>query len=167
MDARAADAPAACLSCELVAGRRSSPGGVIVEDDYFHVHQDVGVALPGFVIVASRRHYRGWDAMSAQEAASFAVLVPQVRRAQREALGVVEAYYFLQEDTRHHFHLWMLPRLPWMDAFGPAPASLPQVLRHAHERMNTPDHWHAAADAAQRLRLALQAHATNPGALPA
>ena len=47
----------ACLSCDIPSGNRSEPGGVLYEDDYWHVGGAAGPAVwTGFVIVRLKRH---------------------------------------------------------------------------------------------------------------
>jgi diadenosine tetraphosphate (Ap4A) HIT family hydrolase len=123
-----------CLACAIVQGRITPPGGPIVVTEHFHAHQDVAYPVPGMVIVAARRHYTALDEMTTEEAAGFIALVRRVRRAQRQALGLDYVYYFYNEDTRHHFHLWMMPRLPWMTAFGASIESVRPALRSAAEQ---------------------------------
>jgi hypothetical protein len=50
-----------CLSCAIVAGRTATVGGVILETPHFHAHQDYKYPIPGFVILATKRHVRCMD----------------------------------------------------------------------------------------------------------
>ena len=46
-----------CMSCDILAGRRTPPGGVICEDDYWHVDSVVSPVLwRGFLVVKLKRH---------------------------------------------------------------------------------------------------------------
>jgi hypothetical protein len=45
-----------CLSCDILSGKLSPPGGVIYEDDYWHVDSVIGpVVWRGFLIVKLTR----------------------------------------------------------------------------------------------------------------
>src|SRR5512145_1452631 len=107
-----------CLSCQIVHGKRVPLGGTIVETKTFHAHQDVAYPVPGLVIVAARRHVMCLDEFTYEETNELLPLLSRIRCAQREALGVEHVYYFYNEDTLAHFHLWMVPRHAWMRQFG-------------------------------------------------
>jgi len=125
-----------CLSCALTSGLIKPTGGVIVETENFHVHQDVAYPIPGLVIVASKRHMYCLDELTKEELNEYINLVQNIRKAQRIKLGIEVVYYFYNEDTTHHFHLWMVPRYEWMKEFGNSVESLRPVLLHARNNMN-------------------------------
>ncbi len=141
-----------CLSCALVEGVMEPAGGVVCESRYFHAHQDVAYPVPGLVIVAAKRYYKALDEMTEEESHDLIRTVRLIRRAQREALGVGAVYYFYNEDTTHHFHLWMVPRYEWMRPFGRSVESLRPALLHAREQMSDPKSVGEVWRAAERLR---------------
>jgi diadenosine tetraphosphate (Ap4A) HIT family hydrolase len=143
-----------CLACAIVAGRIAAPGGAIVETAHFHAHQDVAYPVPGMVIVASKRHFKALDEMTADEATDFIAVVRRIRGAQRSVLDIEIVYYFYNEDTRHHFHLWMMPRLPWMAEFGSSVESVRPALKSAAERAR-PEDREQVSRAVDQLRRAL------------
>jgi diadenosine tetraphosphate (Ap4A) HIT family hydrolase len=145
-----------CLGCAIARGDVAPPGGAIVETARFHAHQDVSCPIPGFVILATRRHVRCFDELTDDEAAEHGRLVRRLRAAQRAVLGAEHVYYFLNEDTRHHFHSWLLPRLGWMDAFGRYVESVRPILTHAREHLNGPEQRAEVERVATRLREYLQ-----------
>lgn len=126
----------ACLSCALTSGLIQPEGGVIVETEHFHAHQDVAYPIKGLVILASKRHFKCLDEMRDEEIFEYTFLLKKIRAAQRKALGIEYVYYFYNEDTTHHFHTWMVPRYKWMDRFGRSVESLRPVLRHARNELN-------------------------------
>lgn len=146
-----------CLSCAIVRGERPTLGGTIAETAAFHAHQDVAYPIPGLVIVASRRHVKALDELSDAEAAEFIAFVRKIRARQREVLGIDCVYYFYNEDTSHHFHMWMVPRYDWMTQFGRSVESLRPVLLHARDHMNSPEAFAEVARCATALRNALSA----------
>jgi diadenosine tetraphosphate (Ap4A) HIT family hydrolase len=126
-----------CLSCAITSGLVKPIGGVIYEDEYFHVHQDVAYPIPGLVILASKRHFYRMDELTAVEATRYITLIQRIRGAQSTCLGIDHVYYFYNEDTTHHFHLWMVPRYEWMGQFGSSVESLRPSLVHARNAMNS------------------------------
>ncbi len=125
-----------CLSCAITSGQVKPNGGVVIETDYFHAHQDVAYPIKGLVILASKRHIRCMDELNDEEKIDYINLLTKIRKAQRTVLGIEYVYYFYNEDTTHHFHTWMVPRYEWMNAFGRSVESLRPVLRHARNMLN-------------------------------
>ncbi|WP_102029522.1 HIT family protein [Salirhabdus sp. Marseille-P4669] len=126
-----------CLSCAITSGVIEPDGGVIVETEHFHAHQDVAYPIKGLIILASKRHIFSFDELTEEEKLDYIHLLTKLRKAQREVLGIEYVYYFYNEDTTHHFHTWMVPRYDWMGDFGRSVESLRPVLLHARKERNT------------------------------
>jgi len=124
-----------CLSCAITSGM-VEPDGVVIETVHFHAHQDVAYPIKGLIILASKRHIYGFDELTEEEKMDYINLLTEIRKAQREVLGIEHVYYFYNEDTTHHFHTWMVPRYEWMNDFGRSVESLRPVLHHARNEMN-------------------------------
>lgn len=143
-----------CLSCEISSGRRAIEGGAIYETEHFHAHQDVAYPVPGLVIVASKRHFRSLLDMNKAETLEFLPLVQRLRRAQ-EQVGIQFVYYFYNEDTKHHFNFWMVPRYQWMAQFGKSIEAVRPALIHARDCMNSDEELSAVTWTAAKLRAAM------------
>ncbi|MCM3317462.1 diadenosine tetraphosphate hydrolase [Rummeliibacillus stabekisii] len=126
-----------CLSCALTSGLIELDGGVVIETEYFHAHQDVAYPIKGLIILASKRHIKCFDELTEAEKLDYINLLTKIRKAQREVLGIENVYYFYNEDTTHHFHTWMVPRYEWMYQFGRSVESVRPVLLHARNNMNS------------------------------
>lgn len=144
-----------CLSCEITSGQRNIGDGFIYENEYFHAHQDVAYPVAGQVIVVAKRHFKLLTEMSSAEMAAFLPLVQQIRQQQLIVLGIEHVYYFYNEDTTHHFHLWMVPRYDWMSQFGKSVEAVRPALYHARDKMNSEAHRLAVTQAAQKLKYAM------------
>lgn len=145
-----------CLSCAITSGLIEPTGGVIIETKHFHAHQDIAYPISGLVIVASKRHIYSLDELTKDELIEYISLVQEIRRAQRRELGIEQVYYFYNEDTTHHFHLWMVPRYSWMNEFGRSVESLRPVLLHANNKINNKEHLHNVLESIELLRNALK-----------
>ncbi|WP_104667559.1 HIT family protein [Ensifer adhaerens] len=145
-----------CVSCEVTSGRRQPRGGPIFETEHFHAHQDVAYPVPGQVIVAAKRHFTLLTDMTSDETSEFLPLVQRLRKQQQEQLGIEHVYYFYNEDTSHHFHLWMVPRYPWMTKFGKSIDAVRPALLHARDNMSSEIELAAVAAASEKLRRAMQ-----------
>ncbi len=141
-----------CLSCAITGGIIEPTGGVIFETEYFHAHQDVAYPIPGLVILASKRHIHCMDELTSLEASQYIELIQRIRRAQRQELGIQHVYYFYNEDTTHHFHLWMVPRYDWMKQFGSSVESLRPAMLHARNSMNDEENLSRVIECISRLR---------------
>jgi diadenosine tetraphosphate (Ap4A) HIT family hydrolase len=148
-----------CLSCELVNGIRQSTGGTIHETDLFHAHQDFAYPIPGLVILAARRHFYCMDELSNEEADELMSLLRRIRGVQRQVLGIEHVYYFYNEDTSHHFHVWMVPRYEWMRQFGKSVQAVRPSLIHSREHMATESNLKVVQACVAKLREALSAEA--------
>ena len=145
-----------CLSCAITSGLIEPTGGVIIETEHFHVHQDVAYPIPGLVILASKRHFYCMDELTVEERLEYIDLICRIRDAQRRLLGIEKVYYFYNEDTTHHFHLWIVPRYKWMYEFGHSVESLRPVLLHARNNLNNKENMNRVIDAIDKLREGLR-----------
>ncbi|MDR4945500.1 HIT family protein [Neobacillus cucumis] len=145
-----------CLSCAITSGLVEPDGGVVVETEHFHAHQDVAYPIKGLIILASKRHIYGFDELTEEEKYNYIYLLTKIRKAQREVLGIEHVYYFYNEDTTHHFHTWMVPRYEWMNEFGRSVESVRPVLRHARNEMNDGENIKEVIEAIDMLTNALR-----------
>jgi len=129
-----------CLSCALTSGLIEPDGGVVLETQYFHAHQDVAYPIKGLIILASKRHVKCLDELTEAEQLDYIRVLSMIRKAQRKVLGIEHVYYFYNEDTSHHFHTWMVPRYEWMYDFGRSIESVRPVLLHARHNLNDEAH---------------------------
>lgn len=130
---------AGCLGCEIAGGERVPPGGMIFETEHFLLHQDPDVPLPGFLIIATKRHVQSILQLSRAEAVELAGLVYDARAAlwQEDILDVT----LVQEERSGHFHLWLFPRYAWMNKLFPASlSSIRAVMAYVKEHRNSPAH---------------------------
>ena len=145
-----------CLSCALTSGLVEPDGGVIVETEHFHAHQDVAYPIEGLVILASKRHIKCLDELTDEERLDYINTMTKIMKAQREILGIDYVYYFYNEDTTHHFHTWLVPRYEWMKEFGRSVESLRPVLLHARNHRNTDENHQKVMSSIGALRNALK-----------
>lgn len=145
-----------CLSCALTSGLIHPDGGVIIETEHFHAHQDVAYPIEGLVILASKRHIKCFDELTDAEKLDYINLLTKIRKAQRDTLGIEYVYYFYNEDTSHHFHTWLVPRYDWMYDFGRSVESVRPVLLHARNNMNDEENRRKVITAIEALKKELK-----------
>lgn len=144
-----------CLSCALTSGLVEPDGGVILETEHFHAHQDIAYPIEGLVILASKRHIKCLDELTDKERLEYINIMTAIRKAQREVLGIDYVYYFYNEDTTHHFHTWLVPRYDWMNEFGRSVESVRPVLLYARNHRNTIENNQKVMKAIGDLKTAL------------
>ncbi len=100
-----------CTACELLAGRREVPGGLLWRGDGLALHAlDGPCPIPGWLVLTAERHCRALHDLDAGAAAALGTVAQRVARAQRERLGAEHVYLFAIGDLLHHFHLHLVPR---------------------------------------------------------
>lgn len=92
------------------------------------------------------------DELTNEERLEFILLIHKLRSEQRKRLGIEKVYYFYNEDTTHHFHLWKVPRCEWMYQFGNSVESLRPALLHARNNMNDDENMKSVEEGVSMLR---------------
>lgn len=129
-----------CIACSTLNQTQNPTNKfLIAKSKYFRAEQDYEVPIPGFVIVASNRHFYSVDEMSEAEQADFIRFVASVRKAMRQVLNIDYVQMILNERTASsHFHLWLFPRYDWMEEkFGTKLDSIEEIMRFAKETMKS------------------------------
>ena len=71
----------------------------------------------------------------------------------REKLDIQTVYLVQEEDTSHHFHLWVFPRYEWMvEKFGRKIQSVRPIMEYAREHMKTKDNLKKVDDATKKMK---------------
>ena len=143
----------ACLGCAIQKGEVESSGGSIASSKYFDAHQDYEIPIPGFVILASKRHLQSVDEFSEEEQRDFIEFLCRLRKGLRKALDVKVVYLIQEEDTSHHFHVWIFPRYDWMaKKFDHKIQSVRPIMEYARENLKTASNLKKVVTAAQKLK---------------
>lgn len=100
-----------CSSCDILSGKLSPPGGVIYEDDYWHVDSVVGpVEWCGFLIIKLKRHCEQLAELTSAEALALGPIVRSACVALTEVMEPATVYACSFGDGIKHIHVWLLPR---------------------------------------------------------
>jgi diadenosine tetraphosphate (Ap4A) HIT family hydrolase len=144
---------AECPACALVAGRREVPGGILWRAGGFALHAVADATpLPGWLVLTSERHARGWYDLAPEELAALGPLAARVMAAQRSGLGAEHVYAFAIGDLLPHFHLHLVPRY----------ASTPDRLRGRRCFEGRPEDALPDAEVARAARAVAEALARHP-----
>jgi len=140
-----------CLGCARHNGEITI--GDIVKSKYFDIHQDFEIPIPGFIIMSSKRHIQSIDEFTEAEQRDFIKFLCRVRTSLRKVLGVKVVYLIQEEDTSHHFHVWIFPRYDWMTKkFGHKIQSVRPIMEFARENLKTDSNLKKVNNATQKLK---------------
>jgi len=145
-----------CLSCAIATRAVPVRGGSVIRSAHFDVHQDFEIPIPGFLILTSLRHLQSVADFDDEEAGDFMAVLRKARALQRDVLGIGTVYLHQEEDTSHHFHLWLFPRHDWMSAFGRKAPAMTPIMEHARTALRSKAQLGALDEAVAALRAEAQ-----------
>lgn len=96
------------MGCAISNNSMSVPGEFIRKTQFFCVHQDPLIPLPGFLVIASLRHIQSIADMQQSEYEEFSNLLSVTHSAIKKTTGI-ENLTIIQEESSSHFHLWFFP----------------------------------------------------------
>ncbi len=100
-----------CLSCDILSGQVTEPGGMVYEDAFWHVGAAVGPSVwPGFLVIKLKRHCEHLAELTPEEAAALGPVVRLTCQALMEVLQPAKVYVCSFGEGVQHVHLWALPR---------------------------------------------------------
>ncbi|MFZ1720638.1 MAG: diadenosine tetraphosphate hydrolase [Candidatus Moraniibacteriota bacterium] len=152
IDYKGNPAQVSCLGCARENGEMERVG-TILTTNHFDAHQDFEIPIPGFIIISSRRHLQSVDAFTEEEKLDFIDTLIKVRSGMRKALDIDVVYLVQEEDTSHHFHVWVFPRYDWMsEKFGKKTHSLRPIMEYARENLKTNENLKEVEEAVIKLK---------------
>lgn len=146
-----------CLGCAR-ENEEMERTGTVLTTEHFDAHQDFEIPIPGFIIISSRRHLQSVDEFADEEKIDFINTLTAVRAGMRKALNIDVVYLVQEEDTSHHFHVWVFPRYDWMvEQFGKKTPSLRPIMEYAREHLKTEGNLEKVEEAIAKLKTHLEA----------
>jgi diadenosine tetraphosphate (Ap4A) HIT family hydrolase len=105
--------PADCLACQILAGVKQVPGGIIAENPWWVADHCLGPYGLGSVVIKTRAHRENlWD-LSLAEATSLGPFMQQMSEAIAQAMQAERIYVSLWVDQPpYHVHFVLQPRYP-------------------------------------------------------
>ena len=99
-----------CLSCEVIAGLRETPGGVIFENAHWHLsHQVSPVQLAGFLILQPKRHVEQIGDLTTEESTTMGPLMSAACLALNHILDTRKVYACSFGSMLMHIHFYLVP----------------------------------------------------------
>ncbi|MFI5916044.1 HIT family protein [Dactylosporangium sp. NPDC051541] len=121
LDAARPGTDPSCLICRkyaggvvpLWAGRAEPPGRHLLDDPLWRVGHGPAIFSPlGTLLIESKRHYLDYAEMTAEELATYPVLLARLMPVIKRVTGAERVHVFSNMDGAAHFHTWLLPRRP-------------------------------------------------------
>jgi len=79
----------------------------------FTIRQDAECPVPGFYILAARKHIHSIGDLNIKEAGELGIIVNRLRFNMKKALNIQKVHVFLEEKlVEPHLHIWLLPLWP-------------------------------------------------------
>lgn len=121
-----------CLGCDIITGKIPTFVERIAETKNFVVEQDFAYPIPGFTIIASKRHIQSITEFNAIEEAEYTSIVRATLNAMYEA-EIGDRITLIQEDGASHFHLWLFPWQDWMKPACGNLGAIPGIMLRSQE----------------------------------
>ena len=126
---------------------------VVYNDGLFSVHQDYEIPLPYFWVIQSARHFQYFSDIRARELKSLNLAWRTLERAMRDGCGIQQITAF-QQNKSSHFHLCLMPELPWMkdDIPGYHQRNIQTTMSWAIDNLKNPKGIEAVEEATQKMK---------------
>lgn len=98
-----------CIACEIVSNPNQFKDGRIFKSEFFDIHQDFGLAVPGMMVITSNRHVTNIDTLTDDELAEISLLQVYCKKALLDLWECEEVTYMLLEKPTSHLHYIVIP----------------------------------------------------------
>ena len=103
-----------CKTCQMLAQRDSGDAPLwdsIYRTPYWDLVHSYNTALPGWLVLVTRRHMAAIAELTADEAAELGRLLPVVSQALQKAVGCQKTYVvqFAEHPEHPHVHFHIIP----------------------------------------------------------
>ena len=104
---------AACQICERETSEDEPLGGWVLRTEHWSACVADGFEVPGWLFLELRRHAEGPMAMDGPEASELGPLLVQLTAGIERATQAEKVYVLAFGEMFPHFHLLLLPRMPF------------------------------------------------------
>lgn len=120
-----------CLSCKILSGKLTTPGGIIYETESFFLAHAIDTPIPGFIVLASKRHIESIADMDDTQTKELGPLLRKVTKTLRNVVSPERIYCCSVGENISHLHFYLFPRYEYMAGFEHGVAIFPIAVRKA------------------------------------
>ena len=133
-----------CLSCAFASGKFTLPCGMAYENELFTLAQDFELPIPGFLVIAPKRHVENFNDLTEEERLKMFELINKVIKILKENYICERFNVIFEEKERRHFHVWIMPRYKWMEEVTESiTRNIGIIFAYAKENFRTPEIYDA------------------------
>lgn len=103
-----------CPACAYARKEFSLPCGMAYEDENFSISQDWELPIEGFFVVATKSHTKTLSEFSDDMRNELFSIVNKTINILRDNKVCDDFDVIFEDRNDSHFHVWIMPRLPWM-----------------------------------------------------
>lgn len=103
-----------CPGCAYAGHAFHLDCGLAYENEHFTLSQDWELPIPGFMIIAPKRHIETLSELTEEERNEMFSIADKAVRILRENHICERFDYIFEERENRHLHVWILPRYDWM-----------------------------------------------------
>lgn len=103
-----------CLTCSIIKGDKTLPGGFIFKNEEVIMHHCIDVNVPGYLVISPIRHVIEYHDLTDIELTTIAKILKIVVSILYKIPGVGKVYILNFAEETRHFHFHIFPRYSWM-----------------------------------------------------
>ena len=124
-----------CMGCDIGSHKMIPPGGYIYEDDLYTISQDPEIPIVGLMILGIKRHIKSINELSRDERIKL-MDVLNLTIENMKKIGLCSEVMLLEEERSSHFHMWIMPILPWMSEYDNNARNLKEIMDNSNKHFN-------------------------------
>lgn len=140
-----------CIACEIVNNPKQFKDGRIFRSEFFDIHQDFGLAVPGMMVINVNRHVANIDTLTDDELAEISLLQVYCKKALLDLWECEEVTYMLFEKPSSHLHYIIIPIWKHLK-INNKHSVLSEIIAQKNELKNNPENLQKVKDAVLELR---------------
>jgi len=100
------------------------------------LHQDPEIPIEAFFCISSKRHFKYYYEMNSDEQKDLSALIFRAREIGFKINPSIE-YSIIIEERSKHFHIWLFPRLEWMNEFPNSLSSIRDIMNYSRSNQTS------------------------------
>lgn len=124
-----------CMGCDIANEKLIPPGGYIYKDNLISISQDPEIPIVGFMILGIKKHVNSLNELTEEDRTRIMNILNTTIEKMKK-IGLCEKVLIVQEERSSHFHIWIMPILPWMSKFNNSVFNIKDMIDYSKEIYN-------------------------------